>query len=83
MHSFNATLHGEPETVTVVMTQTPHSMQHVIIFAVLFGLTFWSEWLHRVERVKAFNPRVAARWVRRRFRENICKVASNLAPSFC
>ena len=38
MRSFNATLHGEPETVTVVMTQTPHSMQHVIIFTVLFGL---------------------------------------------
>ena len=31
--------------------------------------------------MKAFNPRVAARWVRRRFRHNICKVASNLAPS--
>ena len=43
--------------------------------------TYWSDWLHRVERVKAFNPRVAARWVRRRFRHNICKVASNLAPS--
>ena len=44
--------------------------------------------LHRVERVKAavkaFNPRVAARCVRRRLRmlrDNICKVASNLAPS--
>ena len=33
--------------------------------------TYWSDWLHHVERVEACNPRVAARWVHRRFRDNI------------
>ena len=36
---------------------------------VLCRLTYWFDWLR--------NPRVAARWVRCRFRDNICKVASN------
>ena len=38
MRLFNAMLHGEPETMTAVMTQMPHSMQHAIIFTVSFGL---------------------------------------------
>ena len=38
MRLFNAMLHGEPETVTAVMTLMPHSMQPAIIFTVSFGL---------------------------------------------
>ena len=43
--------------------------------------TYWSTWLSRVERMKAVNPRVAARWVRCRFRHNVSKVSPSLSPN--
>ena len=51
---------------------------HRIVHAV--KIQYWSSWLHRVEHTQSACPRAAARMVRRRFRNNACRIAPRLSP---